>query len=106
MFVHGGPEKPFSKAVHVKPGLCWRPKETCQGLQLTACWLEQPTREKSVSQSTKLKGAGDMNSPLASDMETQPLLPFGMARCILCHCMLEVSTFDFDVTGVTVKRLY
>jgi hypothetical protein len=35
-------------------------------------------------------------------------LPFGVAMCILCHCMLEVCDlhFDFDFTGLIVKRLY
>ena len=34
-------------------------------------------------------------------------LPFGLAVYVLCHCMLEVYDllFDFDFTGVTVKRL-
>lgn len=77
-------------------------------------------------QSMKLKGVGDLKSPLTSAMEMQnfgvcpagfqslvqyflimlPFLLFGMTIYILCHCMLEIYNlpFYFDFTEVTIER--
>ena len=79
--------------------------------------------ERSVLQSAKQEGAGDLKSTLTSDMEMQslglpswllvslaqcfltmlPFLPFGMTECILGHCVLGVYALLSRFTGVTVK---
>ncbi|EGW10137.1 hypothetical protein I79_024307 [Cricetulus griseus] len=96
---------------------------TCPGKLLTGV---EPVQERSVLQSMKLKGVGDLKSILTTDTEMQSLeftqlifglslipyflimFPFGMVMYILCHCILEVCDllFHFDLTGVTVKRLH
>ena len=78
-------------------------------------------RERSVLQSTKLKGVGDLKSALTSDMEKQslecvllvlglalftmlpPFLTFGIIMYSLCHCMLEVCDLLPDLLGVQLR---
>lgn len=80
----------------------------------------EQAKERSVLNSTKLKGVGDLKIILTSDMKIQilefvqlasrlalvqyfltmlPSLSFGMVMYILCHCMFKVCDllFDFDV---------
>lgn len=80
------------------------------------------SRERSVFQSTELKGIGNLNSVLASDIEMQRLeftqlvfglplshyflamLPsqcFGMVIYMQCHYLLEIHSvvFYFDFIG-------
>lgn len=77
--LHGGPEAPSCEAVKVKPGLCWRPQAVGSARVIgylprraeDMAW-DQPKRE--VLQSMKLKGLGNLKSPLTSDTEMQNLV--------------------------------
>lgn len=96
------------------------PWDTCQGKLLTGKGTSP--RERSVLQSTKLKGVGDLKRVLTSDMELQSLelaqlvfclalvqyfpttlssLCFGIVMYILCHYMLKVCDllFYFNFVG-------
>ena len=67
------------EAVNVNSGLPWRPQNVgdaramgyLHGELQTGCGTSPS--EKSMWQSTKLKGVGDMKSTLRSDMEVQNL---------------------------------
>jgi hypothetical protein len=88
--------------------------DTCQGELLTDSGTGP--RERSVLQSTKLKGIRELKSALTSDMEMQsleftqmvfslalvqyfltmiPLFPFEIVMYILLHCMWEVCDLIF-----------
>ena len=90
------------------------PRDSCQGKLLTGS--QTSPRERSVLQSTKLKGVGDLKTALTSDMEMQSMefaqldfsldlvqcfltmfvfLPFGMVMNSLCHYMLEICDLLF-----------
>jgi hypothetical protein len=56
------------------------PWDTCQGKLLRGSGTSQ--RKRSVLQSTKLKGVGDLKSIWTSDMEMQSL---EFAQLIFCH---------------------
>ena len=75
---HEGPEKTFCEAVKVKSfvddsRMLEMPKsrDTCQEELHTACGTSP--RSRSVLQSEKLKGVGDLKITLTSDMEMQNL---------------------------------
>jgi hypothetical protein len=90
------------EAVKVKPGCLGDPKmlempelwAACQGELLTGSGYSP----RSVLQSTKLKGVGDLKfSQLGFSLTLAqyflimvPFLPFGMLIDILCHYVLEV----------------
>ncbi|KAL6050914.1 hypothetical protein STEG23_019431 [Scotinomys teguina] len=93
--LHGGLERPYVKPEGVP---AWKPREAmCEGetwiaLENPRCWRCQShgtpakeslymwdqAREKSALQSAKLKGVGDLESILTSDMEFAQLV-FGLA---------------------------
>ena len=77
-----GSESPLHEAVKVKPGLCWRPQDVRDAKKKLQTECGTSPRERSVLQSTKLEGVGDMKSPLTSDIEMQNLVcpaSFGLA---------------------------
>jgi hypothetical protein len=76
--LHGGPEWPLCETVKVRPGLPWQPQEVRDArvigyLLRRAANSGTSPRERSVLQSTKLKGVGDLRSALTSVMEMQSL---------------------------------
>ena len=99
--------------------------DTCQQELITE--RRTSPRERSMLQSTKLKGVRDLKGVLISDVEIQCLefaplvfglawyfltmflfLHFGMVMYILCHYMLEVCDllFHFYFIGIRDKSLY
>ena len=125
MSLNRGLERPLWEAGKIRPGLPWRSQDGGDARAVgslprrAADRSGTSPRERSVLQSTKLKGVGDLRSILTSDMEMQslefaqpvfslalaqhflailPFLRFEMAMYILCHYMLEVCDLflDFD----------
>ena len=80
-FLHGGSEKLFHEAVMVKPGLLWRLQDVEDARVMRflpskaaeQVWSQLKREKCSVLKSTKLKGSGDLKSPLTSHMEIQSL---------------------------------
>lgn len=130
----GVPEwRPLYEVVTLTPGLPWRTQDVGDTRAMVYLSRKAANREwnspkeRSVLQSTKLTGVGDLKSVLTSDMEMQslefvqlifsltlvqyfltmpPSLCFGMVMNILCHYMLEVCDLYFGFIGDTVKRLH
>lgn len=103
--------------VKAKPGLCWRLQDIGNAriigyLLRKAVDHMEPDAERSMFQSTKLKGVGELKSALTSHEEMQnwsspscffwggffgpgvphygPFPPFRMIMYIPCHCILKV----------------
>lgn len=66
--LRGGPERPSCEAVKVEPGLPWRTQDVGNARvagdlpRKAANWEWNSSRGRSVLQSTKLEGAGDLKS--------------------------------------------
>lgn len=92
-YLHVGPERPLYEAEKMKCGLHWRPHGVGDARAL--CYLPKRTancgsspRERSVLQTSKLEGVGNLKRPLTSNMEMQNL-----EFALLCFCLALVQYF-------------